>query len=284
MFHVAAAVWFGLLVGGGVFATVAFAQQADDPPASEAAPPEAPASAPAPAPPSVGLEDVVEERVEGNQSGVASQKRIDGIADETDSLAIQYRTVIHQIDALRIYNRQVENLIASQDEEIADFGQQIDEVELVGRQVTPLMLGMIGALENFVELDVPFLEEERSKRIAALRELMERSDVTDAERYRRILEAYQIENEYGRTIEAYEGELTLNGSARTVDYLRVGRVVFIYQTRDETEAGVWDQENREWKLLGADSRSAIRQGLRIARKQAAPDLLRLPVPSAKVVQ
>jgi FtsZ-binding cell division protein ZapB len=230
------------------------------------------------------LDGVVAQRVEGNQAGAKSQVQIDELSDETDKLTSEYRSVLQQIDALRIYNRQVEELIAAQQAEIASQREQIDNVELVGRQVTPLMLEMIAALDAFVELDVPFLMKERTSRIAALRETVARADVTDAERYRRILEAYQIENEYGRTIEAYSGELELDGKSRTVDFLRVGRIVLVYRTRDGTEAGAWDQETRSWKPLSAEYRTSILKGLRMARKQAAPDLLRLPVRSAEAVR
>jgi septal ring factor EnvC (AmiA/AmiB activator) len=230
------------------------------------------------------LDRVVAQRIEGNQAGTQSQVQIDKLSDETDKLAAEYRSVLQQIDALRIYNRQVEELIVAQEEEVASLRDQIDDVELVGRQVIPLMLEMVAALDSFVELDVPFLPEERSSRIAALHELLGRADVTDAERFRRILEAYQVENEYGRTIEAYSGELELEGKSRTVDFLRVGRVVFIYRTRDGAEVGAWDQKARAWETLSSDYHGAVLQGLRIARKQAAPDLLRLPVPAAEAVQ
>ena len=188
--------------------------------------------------------------------------------DETDLLATEYRAVLKQTDALRIYNRQITGLVESQDREMASFQRQIDDIELVAREIVPLMLEMISSLQAFVELDVPFLQEERSARIASLHDLMVRSDVTDAERFRRILEAYQIENEYGRTIEAYSGELKLDGKTRIVQFLRTGRTVLIYQTRDGSEAGVWDQDARAWKPVSGDYRSAIRQGLMIARKQA----------------
>jgi hypothetical protein len=114
--------------------------------------------------------------------------------------------------------------------------------------------------------------------------MMTRADVTDAERFRRILEAYQIENEYGRTLEAYTGDLELDGQARTVEYLRVGRIVLIYQTRDRNEVGFWNQESRSWQPLDSEYRSAVRQGLQMARKQTAPDLLRLPIPTPTVAQ
>jgi len=150
----------------------------------------------------------------------------------------------------------------------------------VGRSVTPLMLRMIEGIEAFVKLDVPFLMDERMGRIADLRTVMTRADVSKSEQFRQILEAYQIETEYGRTIEAYRSTLDRDGKKITVDFLRFGRNALLYQTLDGLEAGVWDQANRSWSPLDSGYRSAIREGLRIARKQAAPDLIRLPLPAA----
>jgi hypothetical protein len=237
--------------------------------------------------PAAGVEDleaVVDQRVEANQAGAQSQERIDKLADDTERMSAEYRGLLKQIAAVRVYNRQIDELIASQQAETVSMQAQIDEVEQVGRQVTPLMLEMIEALDLFVKLDSPFLPGERKMRIAGLKEMMTRADVTDAERFRRILEAYQIENEYGRTIEAYSGELALDGRTRTVEYLRVGRIVLIYQTRDRDEMGFWDQERRTWQPLDGEYRSAVRQGIQMARKQTAPDLLRLPVPTPKAAR
>ncbi len=231
----------------------------------------------------VDLDQLVAQRMEVNDEAAKSQVRIDKLSDDTDRLTAEYRVILQRIDALRVYNKQVSDLIGSQEEEKVSLRRQIDDVELVGREVTPLMLGMLDAIENFVELDVPFLPEERSDRIADLHDVMVRADVTDAERYRRIMEAYQIENEFGRTIEAYQGELNLDGATRQVDFLRVGRVGFLYQTLDGSETGVWDQKKRAWTDAG-DSASAVRLGIRMARKQTAPDLLRLPLPTAEAAQ
>jgi len=231
----------------------------------------------------VDLDQLVAQRMAVNDESAKSQGRIDKLSDDTDRMLAEYRVIIQRIDALKIYNKQVSDLIASQEEEMASFRRQIDDVELVGREVTPLMLGMLDSIENFVELDVPFLPEERSDRIADLRDTMVRADVTDAERYRRIVEAYQIENEFGRTIESYQGELNLDGATRQVDFLRVGRVGFYYQTLDGIETGVWDQKNRAWMDAGKAA-SGVRLGIRMANKQTAPDLLRLPLPAAEAAQ
>jgi len=225
------------------------------------------------------LDAVVEVREEGNDAASASQKRIDSISDETDDLVAQYRTALKQIDSINLYNDQMQQLISAQEDEIASLQDQLDRVQIVSRSVTPLMLRMVDALEKFVELDVPFLIGERTKRVEALRKMMGRSDVTTPEKFRQIMEAYQIENEYGRTIEAYRDSLTIGDRETTVDFLRFGRIALLYQSLDETQSGRWDQQTRSWVPLDSSYRSAIRQGLRIARKQAAPDLVRLPLPA-----
>ena len=143
------------------------------------------------------------------------------------------------------------------------------------------MIRMIDALEEFVKLDVPFLLKERTERVAKLKTLMNRPNVTEAEKYRLITEAYQIENEYGRTIEAYRGQLaTTDGTeGRDVEFLRIGRVALVYRTFDGEEIGAWDTNGRKWVELPAQYNASIRDGFRIARKQAAPDLFRIPVPA-----
>lgn len=226
------------------------------------------------------LAQAIDTRTQANSEAVESQKRIDELADRTDELLADYRNTVKQIESLRVYNRQTEELIAAQEDEMVSLQEQIDQVEVVGRGVTPLMFKMIDALDQFITLDVPFLMDERRTRLAGLREMMEQSDVTDAEKFRRILEAYQIENEFGRTIEAYRGTLDREGKQITVDFLRVGRIALVYQTLDGSENGVWDQEQGGWRPLDTSYRSAIRQGLRVARKQSAPDMIRLPLPAA----
>ena len=219
-------------------------------------------------------------RKEANVEGVDSQERIDVLNSETDQLFSQYTSALRQIDSIRVYNRQMRNLVASQENELASLADQIDRVEEVGRSVTPLMLRMIDAVDAFVRLDTPFLIEERRGRIAGLHEMMGRADVSNAEKFRQIMEAYQIENEYGRTIEAYRSNLERDGKEITVDFLRFGRIALVYQTLDGSETGVWDPATNTWTVLDDDYRTPIRQGLRIARKQSAPDLIRLPLPAA----
>jgi hypothetical protein len=236
------------------------------------------------APPSGPVAEVVDEAEAGNRAAAEAQALIEKLSDDTDALAAEYRKALQEKQSLAVYNKQLADMLVAQDKEIASLDRQIGEVDVVQREVTPLMLRMIETLGEFVRLDVPFLPEERANRVAGLREMMGRADVALSEKYRRLMEAYQVENEYGRTIEAYRGALEADADKRTVDFLRVGRVALLYQTLDGNETGFWNRQTGQWEALPADYRSPVKQGLQIARKQIAPDLVRIPVPAPEVLQ
>ncbi len=213
-----------------------------------------------------------------------SQANIDQTVDETRSLERQYSAIMKEIDGLEVYNALLQKQLENQNQEMTDLNQSIDQVSIIERQVTPLMLKMIDSLEQFVGLDVPFLLEERRQRVAFLRTILERSDVSVAEKFRRLLEAYEIENDYGRTIEAYKGTLDIAGATREVDFLRIGRTALLYQTVDAKIFGRWDGAQSSWIPLPAEYRNQIRAGIRMAHKQVAPNLLLLPIAAPEAVR
>jgi hypothetical protein len=225
------------------------------------------------------LEEAIGAGEAGNREAVAAQEQIEAVSDEADRLAAEYRRALQETDSLRLYNGQLQELLDSQEKEVASLDRQIRDIDVVERRITPLMADMIDVLEKFVALDVPFLPRERRERVDGLRAMMKRADVNLSEKYRRLMEAYQVENEYGRTIEAYRATLDAFGTSRTVDFLRLGRVVLLYQTLDTEESGRWDVASKSWVKLSDEYRRPIQQGLRIARKQTAPDLIRVPVPA-----
>jgi hypothetical protein len=219
-----------------------------------------------------------------NEAARKSQAKVDKLADETRDLLTDYKTVMKQIDGLEVYNTRLQRQIDNQMVRIGEIDESIDQVTVISRQMTPLIIRMIDGLEKFVELDVPFHMDERKQRIAFLRANLDRSDVTVAEKFRQVLEAYKIENEYGRKIDAYKGAVEIDGTERDVNFLRVGRIALLYQTTDTEISGAWDQASRSWVPLGrGEYRNAIMKGLRIARKEASIDLMNLPVaaPEAK---
>lgn len=212
-------------------------------------------------------------------AAVASQQRIDRLSAHTQKLLESYRSASRHTDALKTYNQYLQGLLASQQDEQASLQQQLSQLDVTQREIVPLLLHMLDTLERFVQLDLPFLPEERRQRLAKLKAMVRQPDLTPAEKFRRLLEAYQIENEYGHTLEAYRGDLNVNGANSTVDFLRLGRLALYYQRLDGSETGYWNRAEQRWQALPGSYRNAIRQGLRIARKETAPDLLTLPLPT-----
>jgi hypothetical protein len=223
--------------------------------------------------------------VERNAAAAKSQVKIDKLADETRALLVDYKTVNKQIDGLKVYNARLQKQIDNQMRRISDIENSISQVTVIQRQMTPLVIRMIDGLEQFVELDVPFHMDERRQRVAFLRSNLDRSDVSVSEKFRQVLEAYKIENEYGRKIDAYKGSVEIGGVERDVNFFRVGRVALLYQTTDTEISGAWDQASRSWvELDSAEYRNAIMKGLRIARKEASIDVLNLPIAAPEVAK
>ncbi|TJY58403.1 DUF3450 domain-containing protein [Sinimarinibacterium sp. CAU 1509] len=210
---------------------------------------------------------------------VDSQKKVDALGEQRRDLQGEYRAVLREIEGLDAYNRQLERQLQLQRDEMSELDNSISQATTVDRQILPLMLRMTGALEQFIALDLPFLASERAERLKFVKDAIDRVDVTVAEKFRQVLEAYQIELEFGRTIEAYTGMETIDGQKLEVDFLRVGRIGLYYQSLDGTQSGRWDAKAKQWVSLPATYRNPLRDAIKVARKLVAPDLLTLPLPT-----
>lgn len=206
-----------------------------------------------------------------------SQEQIDRLAEQTREMFDEYRSAMQEIEQLSIYNDQMQNQVDQQERELANLQRQIDDFEQIERGVTPLMARMVDTLERFIELDAPFLPAERAERVERVKELMDDPNVAVGERYRRLMEAYTIEMDYARNIDAYTAMLDFGGREREVNFLRVGRLALLYQTLDRSETGYWDAHNGTWVVLGDEYRTPVNEGIRMARRLAAPNLISLPI-------
>ncbi|MCK5771498.1 DUF3450 domain-containing protein [Algiphilus sp.] len=229
------------------------------------------------------LDSAIDRGVQRTAQAQSQQDQIDEVFEQTQERLREYQDVQKQIDNLEVYLAQLERQVANQDRELTSINTSIEKVTLIERQVTPLMLKMVDALDQFVELDVPFLLDERRGRVDKLRDLMDRANVTVAEKFRTVTGAYQTEMEYGRTIEAYRGVLP-GETEREVDFLRFGRVALLYQTLDQTRVGMWNPVSGSWEQLPREYVGQVTQAIRIAREQAAPDLVRLPIKTAETAE
>jgi hypothetical protein len=196
-----------------------------------------------------------------------------GIAQ--DAGGDRYARALAEADITARYNTQVEQQLRTQEQEIAALEQQLANLDSTALDVQPLLQRMFDDLVQFVANDVPFFKEERDQRIARLTDLMGSVDASPSEKFRRLIEAYQIEMEYGRTMSSYRQALD---DGRDAEMIRLGRVVLLYRVVDGSESGYWDNEQKQFV---ADPRSSrrIEEALGIAKEERAPDLIIVPVPA-----
>lgn len=222
------------------------------------------------------LETTIQTESRINTQAQSSQDRVDNLADQTNQLLTEYRKVVSETESLKIYNDQLEKIVNSQREELTSINRQLGELENTNREVVPLMLDMVDALDRMVNSDIPFRLQERRDRVIDMRDLLDTSDVTTSEKYRRLMELYQSELEYGRRTEAYRDTLP---DGQQVDFLRIGRTMLFYQSVDGAKSGWWNPQTRNFEPIGDEYRLAVKEGLAIASNQRAPDLVTLPVPA-----
>ena len=219
-----------------------------------------------------------------DKAALSTQKSVDKLADQTSDMAQTYQVTLQSIDSLVAYNASIEGYIRRQQAEMASIQRQMDGIDGTERAIIPMMEDMIESLDQFIHLDIPFLMPERERRVNFLREVMLRVDVSNSEKYRKILEAYQVENDYGSSVESYEQEIETNGQKKTVDFLRFGRIALVYQSRDEQSRAYWDNTSHAWVSIGDEYRRSIRDGIKMARGQANLDLIHLPIQTAKAAR
>ena len=218
------------------------------------------------------------EQVSNNVNQMRSvQTQIDGIAEQTDALEQEYGLVVKQIEGLKVYNAQQQLQIDDQNRTLESLERSIAGAATMERDILPLMINMIEGLDQFVKLDLPFSIEERQERVAKLRDNLGRSNLSTAEMFRQVLEAYKIELDYGNNIESYTQTETIDGAEQDVNILRVGRIALMYQTKDQSSSAAWNNETKSWDILDPSWNAQISQGIKIAKKQAPIEIMTVPV-------
>ncbi len=233
---------------------------------------------------SVTVDQVLQADLRRLKVAQESQERINEVVETERSLSDDYRAINKEIDGLKVYNRLMTAQTNGQTATLEDIALSLEQVDVINRQIFPLMERMIDGLQQSIALDIPFLLEERKKRVQGLEDIMEQSNVSVAEKFRKVMEAYQIEMDYGTSSEWYKTSLNVDGSDREYNMLRVGRVGLYFQSDDTNITGWWNPITGAFEELGSEHRNEIRKGIRIARQLIAPELILLPMPGPESVE
>ena len=217
-------------------------------------------------------------KIEASSANAAANRQsyIDNMDSEIITLIGDIQFLSQQLDLTNIYNRQMQELINSQNNEITSINEQMVELDNTNRGILPKLEEMVLTLESIIQNDIPFLLDERFARIQDLKNILLQSNISTSEKFRRVFEAYQIENEYGRTIESYRDEIDVDGIKYNVEIFRLGRVGLYARTSDGRYNAMFSKKQNQWiNQRGIDNELVI--ALKIARKESPPSLLKLPV-------
>ncbi|MCY4611329.1 MAG: DUF3450 domain-containing protein [Gammaproteobacteria bacterium] len=206
----------------------------------------------------------------------SAQRQIDQLDEAAQDAYAEYRAKLIELEGLRTYTRQLQALLDEQQALLDDLGARIQKTGSMDRELIPLMERMHGALDTLIEQDMPFLAAERQKRQARLRGILDNPELSLATKYRSLYEAYQIELDYGRTLETYPDTLEVDGKSLMATILRVGRIALYAMSADRNIIYEWDNRSRQWQLTEG-LRHNLEKAVRMAKKQVAPDLLVLSV-------
>jgi hypothetical protein len=210
------------------------------------------------------------------QSGEKSQSKINQLANETDTLLNEYQTLLKKTEYQKSYNQELSILQAEQLQEHASLDRQIKDIIITKQQVLPLLREMVQTLEQFIKLDLPFRLTDRLTSVDKLSQLLSSSSASISEKYRRVMELYQAENDNNYNLEVYRDNVMFNEETLSVQVLRIGRSNLYFQTMDANVSAMWNQQTKQWDLLDNKYKLNIRKAMRIAAKKAAPELLELP--------
>lgn len=227
------------------------------------------------------LNELHKEEARTFAAAAKSQEKINNLYEQSQELFVEYRGVVDETENLKVYNDYVSTLVEDQQRSIDSLQTQIDGIDGVKRGIVPLMFRMIDSLEQFIDLDVPINLDERKARVERLRDVMANSNVTTSEQFRQVIESYQIENQYGGTIQAYQGTLDFEGTEITVDFFNLGRTALLALSLDGKSAWVWNNDTRAWQQLGAEYINPVVIAVRMAKKLLPADLLKLPIKAAE---
>ena len=167
--------------------------------------------------------------------------------------------------------------VSSAKERIASKEKELKGIRQITENIHPFLKETLAWLEAETGEGLPFLTQERKKRVGRLRALLDDPDVPVSEKFRKIMEALLIEAEYGTNVEVTSQSILLSGEPVLVNILRLGRLNLFYQTLDGSVCGYFNVAENGWKELAREYNRNIKLAMDMALKRRPVELVNLPV-------
>lgn len=224
---------------------------------------------------------VQEETKQAIEKEISAQKQADEWSQEKEQLISEIRQNKTQLDWATYQSRRYAAYIEREKEKIEELERRKAEMRSLRRNLEPYLSKLIASLEDFIARDLTFLAQERQERIQYLRDSVNDYHLSMSEKLHRVIEALQVEAEYGRSIEANPATLNVQGQSIEAEVLRVGRIAVFFQSMDGEKVGRWNQESETWEYISADFSRTISDTIEMAKQQKSVELVDLPIGEVK---
>jgi hypothetical protein len=198
-------------------------------------------------------------------------------ATEKSSLDERYRAAKANVTWLNERLKVEQQRASALDDAVRELERRQTESARLQAVVQDSMVAVLYRLERAVAADLPFLASEREQRLAFLRAELAKPEVESGEKLRRLLEGLLVEAQYGGTVEVTQERITIEGTEKVVDMLRLGRLALFWRTPDGAQIGTWDPVTATHVLLPGKYSRTIQKAMEMATRIRPVQLLSLPL-------
>ncbi|CAN2042857.1 UCP028069 [Candidatus Magnetomoraceae bacterium gMMP-15] len=222
----------------------------------------------------IDLQKKLEKSVNNAQN---AQKKADAWAEKQRAYLDEIRDLKNLKRWLKHQKGKYQTYIEKQNKTLEELERRKKESEKIKIELEPFLDDLFVRLEEFIKQDLPFLSEERQRRLQFLKAALDNYHLGLAEKTKQVLEALQIEAGYGKTIEKNETTIEVDNVSIQVNLFRLGRTALFYQSLDGKEIGWFNWKKQAYEALPVKYGRAIQRAMEISEKKRTPELLNLPV-------
>lgn len=214
---------------------------------------------------------------------VGAQANTTDLSRDKERIIQEILDTKYRLTWLEYHQEKTRRYIAQAKQSIEDLEYQKVEFKKMQEQLRSYLKGIIPRLEDFIAQDLPFLPDERSRRITGLYNSLDDPDLTLNELIRVVFEgSLEIETEYGRVVDASEIEtLNIDGVDTQVVIFRLGRIGMYYLSLDGTKTGFYNRVTGDWELLPQRMNKEIKLAVKIGQRERTAETVNLPLGQVK---
>ncbi len=196
---------------------------------------------------------------------------------EKQKLLAQYKALSQDIQLLEYQNRDMEREKEELQKNISELRMEIKRAGEISQRIMPFLMDIYKRLSQFAQLDLPFLKEEREKRLSRLKEILSDPSVSLAEKYRKTMEALFVEVKYGSGVGVYQDKVNIGGEEIVGNIFRLGRIALFFESPDRDLYGIFDPSLHRWRVLSPSIARDVHIAIEIAQKRRPSSLVMLPI-------